>query len=132
MLEGIDEAGGHGLVVATGIADVGEDLGEGLFVVDLAEVAVLRQVLLVVVIGVDVGTAVVAVGLAMYEALQGQAVGEGRLFGWPANGERGDGHYETGQLEGVDNLLGLIDGGAEVAVAQSLFVHQVAERLRIE
>ena len=41
MLEGLYEAGGHGLVVATGIADIGEDLGQRLFLVDLAEVAVL-------------------------------------------------------------------------------------------
>ena len=132
MLEGLDEAGGHGLVVATGIADVGEYLGQCLLVVDLTEVAVLRQVLLLLIVGVDVGTAVVAIGLSVYEAVEGQAVGEGRLFGRPADGERGDGHDKTGQLERVDNLLGLIDGSAQVAVAQSLFVHEVAERLRIE
>ncbi len=84
------------------------------------------------VVGVDVGTAVVVVGLAMNEALQGQAVGEGGVFGRPADGEGGDGHNKAGQLESVDNLLGLIDGGAEVAVAQSFFVHQVAERLCVE
>lgn len=77
VLEGFDEACGHGFVVATGIADVGENLGECLFVVNLTEVAVLLQVLLGLVVGVDVGTAVVVVGLAMNEALQGQAVGEG-------------------------------------------------------
>ena len=100
--------------------------------VNLTEVAVLLQVLLGLVVGVDVGMAVVVVGLAMNEALQGQAVGEGGLFGRPADGEGGDGHNKAGQLEGVDNLLGLIDGGAEVAVAQSFFVHQVAERLCVE
>ena len=68
----------------------------------------------------------------MYETLEGQAVGEGRLFGRPANGERGDGQDKTRQLQDVDNLLRLVDGGAQIAVAQSLFVHEIAECLRIE
>ena len=100
--------------------------------IDVTEVAVLRKVLLIGVIGVDVGGCVVAVGLAVDKALQGQTVAEGTFLGRPANGEGGDGHDETGQLEDVDDLLGLIDGGTQVAVAQTFLVHEVAERLRIE
>ena len=44
--------------------------------VDFAEVAVLREVLLIGVVGVYVGGGVVVVGLAVDEALQGQAVAE--------------------------------------------------------
>ena len=44
--------------------------------VDFAEVAVLRKVLLIGVVGVDVGGGLVAIGLAVDEALQGQAVAE--------------------------------------------------------
>ena len=117
MLEGFEEASGHGFVVATGIADVGEDLRQCLFVVNLAEVTVLRQILLLLIVGVDVGTTVVVVGLAMNETFSRQTVGEGRLFGRPANGKCGDGHDETWQLEDADDLLGLIDGGAQIAVA---------------
>ena len=122
----------HGFVVLAGVADVGEDLGEGFFVVDAQELEVLGQVLLVVIILVDVGGQVVLVGLVVDEAVEGQAVGEGRLLVGPAHGEGGYGHDELGQLEDVDDLLGLIDGGAQVAVAQSFLVHEVAERLGVE
>jgi len=59
-------------------------------VIDVTEVAVLRKVLLIGVIGVDVGGCVVAVGLAVDKALQGQTVAEGTFLGRPANGERGE------------------------------------------
>ena len=131
-LEGFHQTCRYGLVVFLRIADVGKDLGQCLFVVNLTEVAVFFQVLLIIIIGVDVGTAVFLVGLTVYETLCGQAVGEGRLFGGPANGECGDGHDETGQLEDVDDLLRLVDGGAQIAVAETFLVHEVAERLRIE
>ena len=68
----------------------------------------------------------------MYKTLQGQTVGEGRLFSGPANGECGNWHHELGQLQDIDNLLWLIDGGTQIAVAQSLFIHEVAECLRVE
>lgn len=112
MLQGFEQSLGHGFVVLASVANVGKDLGQCLLVVDFAEVAVLREVLLIGVVGVDVGGGVVAIGLAVDEALQGQAVAECAFLGRPANGECGDGHDETRELEDVDNLLGLIDGGA--------------------
>ena len=100
--------------------------------VDAQELEVLRQMLLVVIIVVDVGGQVVAVGLAVYEAVEWQPVGESGLVVGPSHGEGGYGHDETGELEDVDDLLGLIDGGAQVAVAQPFLVHKVAERLGVE
>ena len=44
----------HGFIVLAGVADVGEDLGEGFFVVDAQELEVLGQVLLVIIVLVDV------------------------------------------------------------------------------
>ena len=127
-----EQSGGHGLVVFLRIADVGEDLGEGLLVVDLAEMAVLLELLLAMIIGVDGSGGVLVVGLLVEEAVEGQTVGEGRLFGWPAYGEGGYGHDEARKLEGVDDHLGHVDGRAEIAIAQSFLVHEVAERLRVE
>ena len=132
FFECFQETLAHGFIVLAGVADVGEYLGEGFFVVDAQEFEVLRQVLLVVIILVDVGGQVVAVGLVVYEAVEGQAVGEGRLLVGPSHGEGGYGHDETGELEDVDDLLGLIDGGAQVAVAESFLVHEVTERLGVE
>ena len=132
FFECLQERGGHGLVVLAGVPDVGEYLGEGVLVVDAQEFEVLREVLLVVIILVDVGGQVVAVGLVVYEAVEGQAVGEWRLLVGPSHGEGGYGHDETGELEDVDDLLGLIDGGAQVAVAEPFLVHEVAERLGVE
>ena len=100
--------------------------------VDAQEFEVLRQVLLVVVIVVDVGGQVVAVGLAVYEAVEWQPVGECGLVVGPSHGERCHGHDQSGQLKDVDDLLRLIDGGAQVAVAQPFLVHEVAERLGVE
>ena len=132
MLHGFEQTLGHGFVVLAGVANVGKDLGQCLLVVQFAVVAVLFQVLFIIIIGVDGLRSVVVVGLAVDKALQGQTVGEGRLFGRPAYRQRGDGHDEAGQTEDVDNLLGHVDGGAQIAVAQPLFVHEVAERLRVE
>ena len=39
---------------------------------------------------------------------------------------------QSGKTQYVDNLLRLIDGGAQVAIAQSLFIKEVAECLRVE
>ena len=100
--------------------------------VDLHEVLVLRQGFLGSVETVDIRCKVVVVGLMMDETLQGQTVGEGRLFCRPANGDGGYWHDELGQTEHVDNLLRLIDGGAQIAVAKSLLVEEVAKRLRVE
>ena len=72
------------------------------------------------------------IGVLVNETLQGQTVGEGRLFGRPAYGEGGHGHDEARQMQDIDDLLGLINGGAQVAVAQSFLVHQIAERLGVE
>ena len=58
--------------------------------VNLTEVAVLLQVLLIIIIGIDVGRGVVLVGLTVDKALQGQTVAEGTFLGRPANGERGE------------------------------------------
>ena len=132
FFECLQERGGHGLVVLAGIADVCEDLGEGFFVVDAQELEVLGQVLLVIIVLVDVDTQVVAVGLLMDKAVEGQPVGEGRLLVGPSHGEGGYGHDQSGQLEDIDNLLGHIDGGAQIAVAQPLFVHEIAECLGVE
>ena len=96
MSEGLEQAFRHYFVVLAGVADVGEHLGEGLLVVDLDKMAILLQLLLIYIIGVDVAAEVVVIGLLMDEALQGQTVGEGRLFCGPADGERGDRHDETG------------------------------------
>ena len=131
-MQSLQKACRHGFVVFLRVAEVGEYLSESLLVVDVTEVAVLREILLIGIIGVDVGGGVVVVGLAVDETLQGQAVAERTLFSRPANGQRGNGHDETWQLEDADDLLGLIDGGAQIAVAQPLLVHEVAECLRIE
>ena len=66
--------------------------------VDAQELEVLRQVLLVVIIVVDVGGQVVAVGLAVYEAVEWQSVGERGLVVGPSHGECGHGHDQSGQL----------------------------------
>ena len=132
FFECLQQTGGHSFVVLTGVADVGEDLGQRLLLVDTQELEVLGQVLLVIIILVDVDAQVVAVGLLMYITFQGQAVGEGRLLVGPSYGEGGYGHDQSGQLEDIDNLLGLIDGGAQIAVAQSFLVHEVTERLGVE
>ena len=100
--------------------------------VNLTEVAVLFQILLIIIIGVNIGTTIVLVGLAVDKTLHGQTVRETAFLGRPANGKRGDGHNETRQLEDVDNLLRLIDCGAKVAIAKAFLVHQVAECLGIE
>ena len=91
--------------------------------------AVLGQLLLGGIIGVDVGRRVVLIGLAVHKRSVGQTIGEGRLFRRPAYGERGYGHYELRQLQRVDDHLRHIDGGAEIAITQSFLIHQVAERL---
>ena len=91
--------------------------------------AVLGQLFLSSIIGIDVGRGVVLIGLAVHKRSVGQTIGEGRLFRRPANGERGYGHHELRQLQRVDDHLGHIDSGAEVTVAQSFLIHQVAERL---
>ena len=70
--EGVDEGFRHGLIVLTRVADVGENLSQRLFVVDLHKVAVLFKFLFVFVIGVDVLAQIVVVGLLMNETLQGQ------------------------------------------------------------
>ena len=70
----------HGLVVFLGVANVGEDLRESLFVVNLAEVFVLLQPLFVGIQAVDVGLGVVVVSLAVYESLGRKPVGERRVF----------------------------------------------------
>ena len=127
--QGIDEPLRHCLVVLAGVSDIGEDLSERLLVVNLHEVTVLFEFFFIFIIGVDILAHVVVVSLLVYETLQGQAVGEGRLLVGPADGEGGDGHDESGQSQDVDDLLRLVDGGAEVAVAEPLFVHEVAERL---
>ena len=100
--------------------------------VDAQELKVLGQVLLVVIILVDVDTQIVLVGLAVYEAVEWQPVGESGLVVGPSHGECGHGHDQSGQLEDVDDELRLIDGGAQVAVAQPFLVHEVAERLGVE
>ena len=100
-MQSLQKACRHGFVVFLRVAEVGEYLSESLLVVDVTEVAVLREILLIGIIGVDVGGSVVAVGLAVDKALQGQAVAERTLFGRPANGQRGNGHDETWQLEDV-------------------------------
>ena len=93
---------------------------------------VLRQLLLIIIIGVDVAWRVVAVGLVVDEGGCCQTVGERRLFRRPANGEGGHGHHELRQLECVDDHLGHVDSGAEVAVAKSFLIHQITECLGIE
>ena len=68
LLQRLHESGRHELVVLAGVADVGEHLGEGFLVVDVTEVAVLGQLLLIMIIGVDVCRGIVVVGLAMDKA----------------------------------------------------------------
>lgn len=53
--EGLNERLRHGLVVAARIAYVGENLCQRLLMVDADEVAVLLELLLIIIIGVDVG-----------------------------------------------------------------------------
>ena len=45
MFECIDESLAHGFIILPRVADVGEDLCEGLFIVDADEVLVLGQLL---------------------------------------------------------------------------------------
>ena len=68
----------------------------------------------------------------MDETLQRQSVGEGRGFCRPSDSQRGNGHHQLGQLQRVDNHLRHVDSGAQIAVAQSFLVHEVAERLGVE
>ena len=35
-------------------------------------------------------------------------------------------------MQDVDDLLGLINGGAQITIAQPFLVHQIAERLGVE
>ena len=66
--EGVDEGFRHGLIVLTRVADVGENLSQRLFVVDLHKVAVLFEFLFIFVIGVDVLAKIVVVRFLMDEA----------------------------------------------------------------
>ena len=102
----------QGFIVFASVAYVGENLCQRLLVVDADEVLVLRQVLLIIIIGVDIHSHIVVVALLVNETLQWQAVGEGRLFGWPTHSKRGDGHHELWQVQCIDNLLRLVNGGA--------------------
>ena len=130
--EGGDESFRHCLVVLAGVADISEDLCQRLLVVDAHEMAVLFKFLLIFIIGVNVLTQIVVVGLLMYETLQWQTVGEGRLLIGPSHRERGHGHHQLRQLEDIDDLLRLVDRCTEVTVAQSFLIHEVTERLRVE
>ena len=54
FFECLQQTGGHSFVVLAGVADVGEDLGQRLLLVDTQELEVLGQVLLVIIVLVDV------------------------------------------------------------------------------
>ena len=61
----------HRLVVLAGVTDVGKDLSQRLFVVDVDEVAVFLQLFLGAVIAVDVHAQIVVVTLLVDESLDG-------------------------------------------------------------
>ena len=64
----------HRLVVLAGVADVGEDLRKRLLVIDADEVLILRQVLLILIIGVDILAHIFVIALLMDETFHGQTV----------------------------------------------------------
>ena len=132
LAECLKQGGREGFVVLAGVTAVGEHLGKGLLVVDAHKLLVLRQLLLGGVVGIDVGGCVVVVGLVVDDGGQGQTVGERRLLVGPSQGDGGHGHHQARQLQRVDDELGHVDGGAEIAQAQSLGLGKVAERLAVE
>ena len=68
----------------------------------------------------------------MKDGGEGEAVGGGGLFVGPTEGDGGDGHNEARQVENADDVLRRIDGGAEIAEAQSFCFGQRAEGLAEE
>ena len=128
----LDERGRHGLVVLARVADVGEYLGEGLHIVDFHEVAVLLGGFLLGIGGVDAFGRIVGVGLLVHDGAQRQTVGLRRMLVGPTQSDGGDGEYQRGQLQGVDDGLGAVDGGTQEAEPQPLGLCHVAEGLAVE
>jgi hypothetical protein len=69
VLQGFEQSLGHGFVVLASVANVGKDLGQCLLLVDFAEVAVLFEVLLIIIIVVDIMWSIVVVGLVVDKTL---------------------------------------------------------------
>ena len=79
LLEGIEKSDAHGLAILFGISDIGENLGEGFYVVDAYKLLVLFQCFL---LGIEVINFFWGVILEMFvvdDAAQWQAVA---LPGW--------------------------------------------------
>lgn len=113
--QGLEQSGRHGFVVGASVADVGEYLREGFFVVYLHKFLVFGQRLFGGVVAVDVLRRIVVVSLAMHDGRHRQAVALRGCFVGVADGERGHGEGELGKFQQVDDFAGLIDGGAEKA-----------------
>ena len=126
MTQGVKQALTHCLVVAAGVADVGEDLRQRLLVVDFNEMPVLGQVFLVFIKLIYRLRRVVLIGLVVDKSFQRQTVALRRILVGPADGKRGDWHHQLGKLQDVDDELRLINGGAKVAVAQPFLIEAAA------
>ena len=120
---------GHCLVVLACIADVREDLCQRLLLVDFHEVPVYSQRLAFLVASINTFRCKGGVGLLVHDGLEGQAVCLSGLFRRPANGQRGNGKDEFGQLESRDDGLRLIDSRAKETNAEAFLLCQAAKRL---
>lgn len=130
--QSVEERLAHGFVVGLGVAYIGEYLCQRLLVVNADKVLVLRQAFLGAVVAVDGFGGIVLVGVLMDESFLIKAIGQWGLFSRPTYSKRGNGHDQTGQMEHVDDELGLVNSSAQEAVAQPFLIHEAAEGLRVE
>lgn len=130
MLQCLHHSCTHGLVVFLRIADVGEYLCEGEFVVYLYEALVFGQGLLVGIYAVDVGVGILVIVFAMHHAFEWEAVGALWVFIWPSYGDGCHGERELWQAQRLDDAHWVIYGSAEIAGAESEFLRKGAEVLR--
>ena len=129
-LEHGDELVGKRLVVAAGVAHVGEHLRQRFLAVFEHELAVFGQALLGGIQAVDVLGREVAVRVAVHGGIERQAVRLRGLLVGPAHGDGGHGHHEAGQVQHVDDFARVVRGGAQVADAQPLGLGGGGEGLR--
>ena len=71
-------------------------------------------------------------GNPVAENAEGQAVCERWVLVGPAEGDRGHGHHQPGQLKRVDDHLRHVYRGAEETQPEALFFSKIAESLREE
>ena len=100
--------------------------------VDFYEMFVFGQRFFLLIIFVDFVGSIVRKFLAVGNGVQWQSVGWRRILVGPSERDGGYGKNKLGNVENIDNCLGLIHRGTEEAGAQSLLFGEIAESLGIE